>query len=126
MGALIGRWAEVRQEAAPSPRRQCWFPLGGTGQGAGGRLAPGFRFRHTRRAMSSAALLQHLTFALGLALLSAAAVRAMIAWPILDHPNGRSAHVRPTPRGGGVGAVLAFIVGMLVLYQVANSARIAE
>lgn len=76
--------------------------------------------------MSSAALLQHLTFALGLALLSAAAVRAMIEWPILDHPNGRSAHVRPTPRGGGVGAVLAFIVGMLVLYQVANSARIAE
>ena len=76
--------------------------------------------------MSSAALLQHLTFALGLALLSAVAVRAMIAWPILDHPNGRSAHVRPTPRGGGVGAVLAFVVGMLVLYQVANSARIAE
>ena len=75
--------------------------------------------------MSSAALLQHLTFALGLALLSAAAVRAMIEWPILDHPNGRSAHVRPTPRGGGVGAVLAFMAGMLVLYQVANSARIA-
>ena len=76
--------------------------------------------------MSSAALLQHLTFALGLTLLSAAAVRAMIAWPILDHPNGRSAHVRPTPRGGGVGAVLAFMAGMLVLYQVADSARIAE
>jgi UDP-GlcNAc:undecaprenyl-phosphate GlcNAc-1-phosphate transferase len=76
--------------------------------------------------MSSAALLQHLVFALGLALLSAAAVRAMIAWPILDHPNGRSAHVRPTPRGGGVGAVLAFVAGMVVLYQVADSARIAE
>src|SRR3954454_3085603 len=76
--------------------------------------------------MSSAALLQHLVFALGLALLSAAAVRAVIAWAILDHPNRRSAHVRPTPRGGGVGAVLAFMAGMLVLYQVADSARIAE
>jgi UDP-GlcNAc:undecaprenyl-phosphate GlcNAc-1-phosphate transferase len=76
--------------------------------------------------MTLAALLQHLVFACGLALLSAAAVRAMIAWPILDHPNHRSAHVRPTPRGGGVGAVLVFIIGMLVLYQVADAARIAE
>jgi UDP-GlcNAc:undecaprenyl-phosphate/decaprenyl-phosphate GlcNAc-1-phosphate transferase len=76
--------------------------------------------------MTSAALLRHLTFALGLALLSATAVRAMIAFPILDHPNGRSAHALPTPRGGGVGVVLAFMAGMLVLYQVAESARIAE
>ncbi|WP_431271451.1 glycosyltransferase family 4 protein [Dankookia sp. P2] len=29
-------------------------------------------------------------------------------------------------RGGGVGAVLAFVAGMLVLFQVADSARIAE
>ncbi len=76
--------------------------------------------------MTLAALLQHLAFAAGLALLSAVAVRAMIAWPILDHPNGRSAHAQPTPRGGGLGPVLAFMLGMLVLYQVANFARIAE
>ncbi|TCZ66095.1 glycosyltransferase family 4 protein [Roseicella aquatilis] len=76
--------------------------------------------------MSSAAILQHLAFACLLALLSAAAVRAMIAFPILDHPNHRSAHAQPTPRGGGVGAVLAFILGMLVLYRFADSARIAE
>jgi len=76
--------------------------------------------------MTSVALIQHLVFAFGLALLSATAVRAMIAFPILDHPNGRSAHVRPTPRGGGVGVVLAFVAGMLVLYQVADYARIAE
>lgn len=76
--------------------------------------------------MTLAAILQHLVFAGALALLSAAAVRAMIAFPILDHPNHRSAHSRPTPRGGGVGAVLAFIIGMLVLYQVADQARIAE
>ena len=65
-------------------------------------------------------------FAFGLALLSAAAVRGMIAWPILDHPNARSAHRRPTPRGGGVGVVLAFVLGMLVLYGAADFARIAE
>lgn len=76
--------------------------------------------------MSLPAFLQHLGFALALAVLSAAAVRAMIAWPILDHPNARSAHLHPTPRGGGVGVVLAFLAGMLALYQAADMARIAE
>lgn len=70
------------------------------------------------------AVLRHLAFAAALALLSAAAVRAMIAWPILDHPNARSSHVRPTPRGGGVGVVLAFVVGMAVLYVAAAFARL--
>jgi UDP-GlcNAc:undecaprenyl-phosphate GlcNAc-1-phosphate transferase len=76
--------------------------------------------------MTFAAFLGHLGFALLLALLSAGAVRAMIAWPILDHPNHRSAHAVPTPRGGGVGPVLAFMTGMLVLYGTAEFARLAE
>ena len=76
--------------------------------------------------MQFSALLHHLAFAVGLAVVSAVTVRLMIAFPILDHPNARSAHVRPTPRGGGVGVVVAFILGMLVLYQVAQFARIAE
>ena len=70
------------------------------------------------------AVLRHLAFAAVLALLSAAAVRLMIAWPILDHPNARSSHVRPTPRGGGVGVVLAFVAGMAVLYAGADFARL--
>jgi UDP-GlcNAc:undecaprenyl-phosphate GlcNAc-1-phosphate transferase len=76
--------------------------------------------------MTTAALLQHLAFALGLATLSAAAVRTMIAFPILDHPNGRSAHARPMPRGGGIGVVLAFVAGMSALYLTARYARVAE
>jgi UDP-GlcNAc:undecaprenyl-phosphate GlcNAc-1-phosphate transferase len=76
--------------------------------------------------MLLSAFVQHLGFALLLALLSAGAVRLMIAFPILDHPNARSAHQRPTPRGGGVGVVIAFIVGMLALYLTARYARIAE
>jgi UDP-GlcNAc:undecaprenyl-phosphate GlcNAc-1-phosphate transferase len=76
--------------------------------------------------MQLGALLEHLAFAAVLAALSALAVRLMIAFPILDHPNARSAHRRPTPRGGGVGVVLAFVVGMLVLFQVATFARVAE
>ncbi len=52
------------------------------------------------------------------AALSAGVVRAMIARPILDHPNGRKAHARPTPKGGGLGPVLAFMLGMLALFLV--------
>ncbi|MXP63001.1 undecaprenyl/decaprenyl-phosphate alpha-N-acetylglucosaminyl 1-phosphate transferase [Roseomonas sp. M0104] len=76
--------------------------------------------------MTFHAFLQHLTFAAGLAVLSAVLVRLMIAFPILDHPDHRKAHSRPTPKGGGVGIVCAFILGMLVLYQVADFARMAD
>jgi len=79
---------------------------------------------HSRPPMLLDAVLRHLAFALALALLSAAAVRLMIAWPILDHPNARSSHASPTPRGGGVGVVLAFVVGMAVLYAGAQFARL--
>lgn len=75
--------------------------------------------------MTLAALASHLGFAALLAGLSAALVRMMIARPILDHPDPRKAHLRPTPKGGGVGIVAAFILGMLVLYGTADSARIA-
>ena len=71
-------------------------------------------------------LLTHLALVLPLVAFSALAVRAMIRWPILDMPNARSAHRVATPRGGGVGPVLAFIVGMIGLYVFADAARIAE
>jgi UDP-GlcNAc:undecaprenyl-phosphate GlcNAc-1-phosphate transferase len=70
------------------------------------------------------AVVRHLGFAVVLALVSAAVVRLMIAYPILDHPNARSSHMRPTPRGGGVGVVVAFVVGMVVLYVGAGFARL--
>ena len=50
--------------------------------------------------------------------LSVAATRAVLAWllhrQILDHPNERSSHSRPTPRGGGL-AVTPVVVAMLIL-----------
>lgn len=58
-----------------------------------------------------------------LALVSAVAVRAMIARPILDHPDARKSHDQPTPKGGGVGPVLAFVVGMLVFYHFSTLAE---
>jgi UDP-N-acetylmuramyl pentapeptide phosphotransferase/UDP-N-acetylglucosamine-1-phosphate transferase len=76
--------------------------------------------------MTLAALLRHLTFAAGLALLSAATVRLMIAARLMDRPDGRKAHDRPTPKGGGIGIVTAFLVGIGVLYQFAEFARLAD
>ena len=76
--------------------------------------------------MELSAFLQHLGFAVLLALLSAGVVRLMIAFPILDQPNHRSAHRNPTPRGGGLGVVVAFVAGMVVLFQAAQFARIAD
>ncbi|WP_426956006.1 glycosyltransferase family 4 protein [Muricoccus radiodurans] len=71
---------------------------------------------------------QHLAFAGLLAAFSATLVRLMIAWPILDDPTRRAAtaHTRPTPKGGGVGIVAAFVAGMVVLFGTARYARIAE
>jgi len=74
--------------------------------------------------MTFEAVLRHLAFAVGLAVVSALAVRLMIAFPILDHPDARKAHERPTPKGGGVGVVLAFVTGMAVLYWAAAFARL--
>src|SRR5690606_35682235 len=51
----------------------------------------------------------------GVLALSVGATRAAISlarWrKIIDHPNQRSSHTRPTPRGGGVGIVVAMALG---------------
>jgi UDP-GlcNAc:undecaprenyl-phosphate/decaprenyl-phosphate GlcNAc-1-phosphate transferase len=76
--------------------------------------------------MTSAAFLRHLGFAFALILLSAAIVRIMIAARVMDTPEARKAHTRPTPKGGGVGIVLTFLVGIAVLYRYAEFARLAD
>lgn len=77
--------------------------------------------------MTLTAFLQHLAFVVGLALLSAAMVRLMITARLLDHPDAhRKLHQQPTPKGGGVGIVVAFLVGIGVLYRFADFARLAE
>jgi UDP-GlcNAc:undecaprenyl-phosphate GlcNAc-1-phosphate transferase len=68
----------------------------------------------------------HLVFLAALALLSAAAVRGMIGVGVLDHPEGRKAHEAPTPKMGGVGIVLAYLLGIAILYRFAGFARLAD
>jgi UDP-GlcNAc:undecaprenyl-phosphate GlcNAc-1-phosphate transferase len=76
--------------------------------------------------LSTLALVRHLGFAALLMLLSAGIVRLMIAVRVMDTPEDRKAHVHPTPKGGGVGIVASFLVGIAVLYQFAEFARLAD
>lgn len=76
--------------------------------------------------MTLHAFLRHLAFAASLALLSAAVVRAMIAVRVLDQPSARKAHANPTPKGGGVGVVAAFLAGVALLYEYAEFSRLAD
>ncbi len=76
--------------------------------------------------MTAAAFATHLLFCAGLALLSATAVWGMTRVGALDVPGARSSHTRPTPKGGGVGIVLAFLVGAALLYRYAAFSRIAD
>jgi UDP-GlcNAc:undecaprenyl-phosphate GlcNAc-1-phosphate transferase len=76
--------------------------------------------------MTLAALFRHLVFAAGIAVVSAVVVRAMINVRVMDLPNDRSSHAVPTPRGGGVGIVVGFLLGIAVLYGFASFARLAD
>jgi Fuc2NAc and GlcNAc transferase len=42
--------------------------------------------------------------------------RIAIARNLMDVPNARSSHVTPTPRGGGVAIVVAFLAGVLAIW----------
>ncbi len=76
--------------------------------------------------MTLLAFLRHLAFVAALALVSAMVVAAMISARVMDVPNARSSHARPTPKGGGVGIVVAFMLGITVLYGYADFSRLAE
>jgi UDP-GlcNAc:undecaprenyl-phosphate/decaprenyl-phosphate GlcNAc-1-phosphate transferase len=76
--------------------------------------------------MTSAAFIRHLALAAVLILLSAAIVRAMISARIMDTPETRKLHTKPTPKGGGVAVVVTFLAGIAVLYRYGEFARLAD
>ena len=54
--------------------------------------------------------------AFGLSALCVAGVRRWAAERMLDIPNARSSHTRPTPRGGGLGIVIGVLIGAWGLF----------
>jgi len=69
----------------------------------------------------------HLAFAAAVFALSTV-LTGLMAWVVrvMDVPNERSSHARPVPKSGGVAIVAAFTLGSLVVYFVADVARIAD
>ncbi len=76
--------------------------------------------------MTELAVGRHLAFAAALAVISAACVLLMMRFGPIDHPNERKGHPVPTPKCGGVGIAVAFLVGIVVLYRFAEFARLAD
>ncbi|HQT46824.1 MAG TPA: MraY family glycosyltransferase [Acidocella sp.] len=62
----------------------------------------------------------------GLAIFSAIIVRVMITFGVPDRPGPRKAHSQTMPKSGGVGIVLAFMLGVLLLYRYGQVSRLAE
>ena len=76
--------------------------------------------------MTLIAVLRHLAFCACLAMVCALVVLAMLRAGVVDRPDARKAHRHPTPKGGGVGVVAAFLLGITVLYGYADFARLAD
>ena len=76
--------------------------------------------------MTVPAFLTHLAFLAALALLSGLLTRATMRVAILDVPNHRSSHDRPTPKTGGIAVAATFFVGMLAMYLLTDAVRLPE
>jgi UDP-GlcNAc:undecaprenyl-phosphate GlcNAc-1-phosphate transferase len=69
----------------------------------------------------------HVAFAGAVFLLSAALTYVMARYVrVMDLPNDRSSHSRPVPKSGGIAFVASFVAGSLVIYFVADVARIDD
>ena len=70
-------------------------------------------------------MVSHVAFAGAIFVLAAALTWVMArVVRVMDVPNARSSHARPVPKSGGVAIVTAFSAGCLVIYFVAEVARI--
>ncbi len=76
--------------------------------------------------MTGLAIGRHLAFAAALAVISAAVVRLMMRFGPIDHPDARKGHAVPTPKGGGVGIAVSFLIGIAILYRFAEFARLVD
>jgi UDP-GlcNAc:undecaprenyl-phosphate GlcNAc-1-phosphate transferase len=75
--------------------------------------------------MTSSAFLLHLAFALSLFAVSACITQLILHHVrIIDLPNARSSHERPTPKSGGISIVLTFLIGVAIIFFFADRSLI--
>src|SRR5689334_10123211 len=71
--------------------------------------------------------LTHLAFAGAIFACSVALTYVMARYVrVMDLPNDRSSHSRPIPKSGGIAFVATFLIGSLIIYFVADIARIDD
>jgi UDP-GlcNAc:undecaprenyl-phosphate/decaprenyl-phosphate GlcNAc-1-phosphate transferase len=71
--------------------------------------------------------LSHFAFAVAIFVCSVALTYVMTRYVrVMDLPNERSSHSRPVPKSGGIAFVATFLVGSLIIYFVADIARIDD
>lgn len=69
----------------------------------------------------------HIIFAMALFIVSAIISLALIKYTrVMDIPNGRSSHKKPTPTIGGIAIVFTFFLSMLLLYLFDGKTIISE
>jgi len=72
-------------------------------------------------------LLSHLAFAATIFLCSATLTYVMAHYVrVMDMPNDRSSHSRPLPKSGGIAFVSTFVIGSVIIFFVAEIARIDD
>ena len=72
-------------------------------------------------------LLSHLAFAATIFLCSATLTYVMAHYVrVMDLPNERSSHSRPVPKSGGIAFVSTFVIGSVIIFFVAEIARIDD
>lgn len=68
---------------------------------------------------------QHLIFAVVIFGISATITDLLVRrLRVMDIPNGRSSHCKPTPRGGGLAMVAAFLIGIVLIHLIGDRSPI--
>ena len=70
-------------------------------------------------------LVNHILFAAALFCVSVVAAYLVARLGILDEPNHRSSHARPTPSTGGIAIVATFAIGFATVWALSDQARLS-
>ena len=75
--------------------------------------------------MSATVLASHILFSIALFALSLVVTYLVLRLRILDEPNHRSSHQRPTPSTGGIAIFVAFAIGFSIVWFYSDQARLS-
>lgn len=74
--------------------------------------------------MEAAHFISHLIFGGVIFLVSTVLTKTVIGFNIVDNPNIRSSHEKPTPRSGGIAVTISFTLGIIFIFIFAKWSRI--